>query len=74
MVGSGIGEDKGNANPPERFGPGPRDQGLMVKLMSSVFMIGAFLYGVWCAVGVVIGLGVDRAVAAVEDLIAEMRK
>jgi hypothetical protein len=61
---------QGGPNQPA-MGPMPMaNQGLLLKLMSSTFMIGAFLYGIWCAVGVAMGFGLDRAITVGESLAA----
>ena len=63
-----ISDLPGQPAPPPPQPPIGGNDGLMAKLLGSVVMIAAFLYGVWCSVGVVMGLGLDRAVTVVEQL------
>jgi len=65
MVGD-LGAGQG-APPPAPQRPAGNDD-FVAKLLGSVLMIAAFLYGLWCSVGVIMGLGLDRAVTVVEQL------
>ena len=54
--------------------PMPGDGDMMMQLMSSVFLMGAFLYAMWCVAGVGVAYGFDRAIVVFESLVATIRE
>lgn len=52
--------------PPPAFG-GPRPDIVPgLAILGSAFMLTAFIYAIWCAAGIIVVAGIDRAITVVE--------